>query len=50
MATVEELGLQIAVPSRTLYIENLNEILGRRLPDGERAPASNRHDGETDVR
>jgi MscS family membrane protein len=31
MRLVEEMGLQVAVPSRTLYIENLGEVLNRPL-------------------
>lgn len=31
MRVVEEMGMQIAVPSRTLYIENLNDVLSRAL-------------------
>jgi MscS family membrane protein len=31
MRIVEEIGLQVAVPSRTIYIENLGEVLSRTL-------------------
>jgi MscS family membrane protein len=50
MATVEEMGLQVAVPSRTLYIENLHELLGRSSADEQHAAQPNGHEGESDVR
>ena len=45
MRIVEEMGLQVAVPSRTLYIENLSEVLGRPLaPNAQSGTAG--HDNE----
>jgi MscS family membrane protein len=37
MRTVDDMGLQIAFPTRSLYIENLRELLGQPVPRSDSA-------------